>query len=65
MPRLRAGDDVAADLLAERVLGDRDLAVGAAEHVVLGLLEPEEPLSVVADRPDEPSGVVVLGIDAA
>ncbi len=60
-----AGDDVAADLLAERVLGDRDLAVGPREHVVLGLLDAEQPLPVVADRADQPTRVLALGIDAA
>ena len=60
-----AGDDVTVDLLTERVLGDRDLAVGPREHVVLGLLDAEQSLSVVADRADQPPRVLSLGIDAA
>ena len=61
-----AGDDVAVDLLAERVLGDRDLAVGAREDVVLGLLDAEQPLALVADGADQPAArPCSCGIDAA
>ena len=59
-----AGDDVAVDLLAERVLGDRDLAVGPREHVVLGLLDAEQPLASSRWRRSPPR-VLALRVDAA
>ncbi len=64
-PGLGGVERVALEFVAEGVADDLALAVGAVKDVLLGCLEPGEPLVVDADGADHLARELTLRVGAA